>query len=1398
MRTINTKYSRFLGFTKHYIFLLLIASLFILASCNGSNPPANASQSNLSIADATALESTEAIEFTVSLSATSDSATSFYYKTQDGSATASDYISVTKTTATIAAGNNTTTIRVAIIDDKEVEDAESFVVEILDSSSNSLLDTATGSIEISDLSLSITDATAFEGAGSMKFTVSLSAPFPSNKLVSFNYETTEIAGSASAGADYTSASERATIASGETTTVIFINLIDDSEIEDNETFYLEISSPQPNIPITRARATATIKIDELPSLSITDATAFEDAGSMKFTVSLSEAFPGNIVSFDYRTINTGSAIAGADYTSVVAGSATIASGELTTSIMINISDDTLVENDETFYLEISSPQPNIPITRARATATIKIDDLPSLSITDATAFEDAGQIEFTVSLNALFPGSKAVTFNYLTIGDSAIAGTDYTSKAGSATIASGELTTSILINISNDTLVEDDETFYLEISSPQPNIPISRARATATIKIDELPSLSITDATAFEDAGQIEFIVSLNALFPGSKAVSFDYLTIDDSAIAGTDYTSKTGSATIDGGELTTSILINISNDSLIENFETFYLEISSPQPNIQISRARATATIENDDLPSLSITDATALEGAGQIEFTVSLSALFPGSKAVTFNYETTEIAGSAIAGTDYTSKTGSATIDGGKTTTNILIDIIDDTRVEDEEFFYLVISENQLDIPIIKPQARGRIKIDDLPSLSIADATAAENAGVLTFRASLSEPFPRSTVVSFDYQTKRGSANNKIAWQQATADAAWSVRSFHSSVVFDDKIWVLGGKTNNGNEDDAWYSADGIHWSEATANAAWSARRAHSSVVFDNKIWVLGGSTIDSGNIHKNDVWYSADGINWIEATIAAAWSARRAHSSVVFDDKIWVMGGNAGGVKNDVWYSADGINWDYATTDAAWSARRVHSSVVFDDKIWVLGGWDGNFKNDVWYSADGINWIEATENAAWSARSRHSSVVFDDKIWVLGGWDRNSNNNDVWYSADGINWVEVTTTADWSARETHSSVVFDDKIWVLGGGIDGGTVLNNDVYFAYATGDYLKTSSTGAILGGESSTTIDITLLDDDILELADESFDIIISNPINATIDVISGEHQATGTILADAASWSEATTDAAWSARNSHSSVVFDGKIWVLGGTDGGHKKDVWYSADGINWTRATIAAAWTARYYHSSVVFDGKIWVLGGYDGGHKNDVWYSADGINWTRATTAAAWTARNAHSSVVFGDKIWVLGGYDGGNKNDVYYSSDGINWTRATTNAAWTARDAHSSVVFNGKIWVLGGKNGGHKNDAWYSADGINWTRATTAAAWSARYVHSSVVFDDKIWVLGGFDGSRKNDVWYSADGINWTRATIAAAWSARWGHSSVVFDDKIWVLGGTDGSNKNDVWFFGELD
>ena len=45
-----------------------------------------------------------------------------------------------------------------------------------------------------------------------------------------------------------------------------------------------------------------------------------------------------------------------------------------------------------------------------------------------------------------------------------------------------------------------------------------------------------------------------------------------------------------------------------------------------------------------------------------------------------------------------------------------------------------------------------------------------------------------------------------------------------------------------------DGRNWSNANASDHWSARAAHSSVVFDNKIWVMGGASVRE----FNDVWF------------------------------------------------------------------------------------------------------------------------------------------------------------------------------------------------------------------------------------------------------------------------------------------------------------------------------------------------------------------------------------------------------------------------------------------------------------------------------------------------------------------------------------------------------------------
>jgi hypothetical protein len=129
---------------------------------------------------------------------------------------------------------------------------------------------------------------------------------------------------------------------------------------------------------------------------------------------------------------------------------------------------------------------------------------------------------------------------------------------------------------------------------------------------------------------------------------------------------------------------------------------------------------------------------------------------------------------------------------------------------------------------------------------------------------------------------------------------------------------------------------------------------------------------------------------------------------------------------------LEWTCATNSAGWLQRTEHAAVVFDNKIWVLGGYDGDYSymDDIWYSIDGVNWTCATGSAGWSSRFGHTSVVVDDKIWLLGGQSGSGDKNDIWYSKDGVNWTRTLPSTRWSERAFHTSVVFDDKIWVIGG--------------------------------------------------------------------------------------------------------------------------------------------------------------------------------------------------------------------------------------------------------------------------------------------------------------------------------------------------------------------------------
>lgn len=256
---------------------------------------------------------------------------------------------------------------------------------------------------------------------------------------------------------------------------------------------------------------------------------------------------------------------------------------------------------------------------------------------------------------------------------------------------------------------------------------------------------------------------------------------------------------------------------------------------------------------------------------------------------------------------------------------------------------------------------------------------------------------------------------------------------------------------------------WVEVTAKAPFAPRDGAGALTFGGRMWFLGGwNPHDKKHfprICNNEVWSSADGAAWflekpntfLDDTFdpAADWEGRHTAGYAVFQDKMWIIGGdcNQHHYQNDVWNSADGKTWNRVTAEVAWAPRALHYTVVFRDKLWVIGGQtmpafaqaEETFYRDAWNSADGVHWQRvAPREPFWPARGMiGGSAVFQDRIWILGGGTYDTPQsperkffNDVWSTGDGVAWRRHVEAAPWTARQYHDVAVFDGRLWVLEG--------------------------------------------------------------------------------------------------------------------------------------------------------------------------------------------------------------------------------------------------------------------------------------------------------------------------------------------------------------------------------
>jgi uncharacterized protein len=429
-------------------------------------------------------------QLTVTLTGATEFSTSVNWATAPDSATAgSDY---TTSGATLnfgpGAGPQSQIINIPILGDTSDEPNERLFVN-LTGAVNATIGDAQGELTIIDNEgqpqLVISDLAVMEGnSGNVTHNLVITLVGSTSQTVTVDYILT--GGSATCcGVDFSGPNGTLTFAPGTTTRNVQIGVFGDTIYENNETVLATLTGAT-NAVITDTQGVLTINNDDAPPVfTIADVPATEGNSGMTFATLIvtKSGLTEVTATVDYATAN-GTATAGADYVTS-AGTLTFAPGTTTQTINVGVAGDTSIEGNETVLVNLTNPA-NGSIGDPQGILTILDDDgSATLAISDVTLDEgNAGTTNFVFNVTLAGTTSQTVTVNYTTLDSSANAGSDYTLTAGTLTFAPGTLVQQITVPVAGDTTVENNETFFVNLSGAT-NATVADAQGLGTINNDD-------------------------------------------------------------------------------------------------------------------------------------------------------------------------------------------------------------------------------------------------------------------------------------------------------------------------------------------------------------------------------------------------------------------------------------------------------------------------------------------------------------------------------------------------------------------------------------------------------------------------------------------------------------------------------------------------------------------------------------------------------------------------------------------------------------------------------------------------------------------------------------------------------------------------------------------------
>ena len=531
-------------------------------------------------------------------------------------------------------------------------------------------------------SIKVDTPSAAEGDGALDFTVTLTNP-PQGKDVTVKYHDTR-RGSATSGDDYQAlpkASAKGVLTfpadKGDTPqeSAVSVRIIDDAEVEDEEDVALRFTEPQnadfksgtrgvtvigvisdnetraPQVRLREAAPGAGPVVVQEGQTAVFHADTYiykdgkwqigtiDDQVLILWKVTRDQGSGGAVNRRDFpASFNRFDNIPNQD--AVIDGR----NGQSGVKLEVPTRSDSNEESIENFRVNLSTAYAvalDATINPANHYAVGTIYDGPTLRIAAPKGPATEGnRLKFPVTLGVAAATDISVAWKTESLAaHSAEAGKDYTAASGTLRFKAGEIDKVIRVATLEDGIDEPAEDFSVVLTDPKvAGLDLGPLRAVGIVRDnDKRPAITIGDATANEGE-TLNLPITLNPAPAVPVRLEWRVRAPDGhGATRGMDYTgAESGQLTFNAGESSKNLEFPTIDDSIDEPTETFEVALivlrdeeplffSSQRDSAQtdiLAPLTATATILDNDTPSLSIDDVEVKEGGKPVVFTVRLSS--------------------------------------------------------------------------------------------------------------------------------------------------------------------------------------------------------------------------------------------------------------------------------------------------------------------------------------------------------------------------------------------------------------------------------------------------------------------------------------------------------------------------------------------------------------------------------------------------------------------------------------------------------------------------------------------------------------------------------------------------------------------------------------------------------